>query len=300
MHRAFNLARYELKNTWRGMIRHWVLCLSSITTITITLLLVALLMMVGLHVNRFSQGIARELAIHAVAAPEILEQSQIDELAGQIEAIENVDHIVFSSRDDELENMINEKGEAFAAYRGENNPLSNAWFVYVKDETQIADTAAQIQNLPGMQAAVYGGTSVSRLVDVLVMIRRFALIGALGMLLLSMFLIYNTIKTTIASRQREISVMRTVGATSRFIRVPFELEGCIIGFFGALIPFLLIVWLYPMLYERLHGRLFISEFTLMPVGEANWAAGIVLFVTGILTGWLASTLAARKYLRKTR
>lgn len=296
----WNLFRYELKNTWRGISRHFVLCLSSVTSITITLLLVGLMLLVGVHVSRFSSGIAGELAIHAVLQDEISDPAQIEQLTRRIENMENVDHVIFSSKEEELENMIASKGEAFAVYRGEQNPLANAYFIFVKDASQIEQTTQNLRSMNEVADAVYGGTSVDELVRILVMVRRFAFAGAAAMLLLSVYLIYNTIKTTIASRSKEIGIMKTVGAKPSFIRVPFELEGVLIGFAGALIPFGLIAWLYPELYARFSGRLFISEFTLLPVRECLWLSGILLFSLGILTGLAASTLAVRKSLRKIR
>lgn len=296
----WNLLKYELKNTWRGISRHFVLCLSSITSVTITLVLVALMILVGVHVSRFSQGITKELSIHAVFSEEVNSQEQIDQLMRRIENMENVDHVVFSSKDEELEAMIAQKGEAFAIYRGEQNPLSNACFIFVEDASAIDQTTQNLLTMNEISQAVYGGTSVHSLVRILEMVRHFAFIAAICMLLLSAYLIYNTIKTTISSRSKEIQIMKTVGAKPSFIRIPFEIEGSLIGCFGALVPFGLIAWLYPMLYKRLGGRLYISEFTLLPVHDCLWISGIVLFATGILTGLIASTLASRKYLRKIR
>lgn len=291
---------YEFKNAVKGMIRHWALCLSAITTVFLTLTLIAVLVVAGVHVDVFSRSIADDLTIHAILDEGIDSPEQISVVEEQINRTVNVDHSEFSDRDAELEIMIAQKGEAFEQYRGEENPLSNAFFVYVTDETKMEETKQALEQIDGVSTAYYGGKSVNQLADLLVLIRNVSgiLVGLL--MLLSLYLIYNAIRASIASRQEEISVMRTVGATSAFIKVPFEIEGILIGMLGALIPWLLIYFGYPALYEQLHGRLFMNLLSLVKPDQMIALCTVVLFGIGIVCGFLASLMAVNRYLRKVR
>lgn len=300
MNEKLNLFFYELKNALIGMFRHWALCLSSIVTIFLTLSLIGVFFLAELHIDKFMQNAMGELTIHLVLEDDMTESADIEALEQEIRALDNVADSEFSSKDQELELMIEEKGEAFTVYRGEDNPLNNAFFVYVEDESLMNQTAIDLQNLNGVKSAVYGGTSVRDLVKVLTAIRYIAFGLVLLLFVLSIYLIFNTIRAAIYSRQKEISIMRTVGATSSFIRIPFEIEGILIGLIGGLIPWLMIYKFYPLLYDYMSGNFFISAFRLLLPYEVNvWMAG-VLMGSGMIIGWIASFTAANKYIKNTR
>lgn len=291
---------YEIKHALLGMKSHWVLCLSSIITVMLSLTLIAVFVLLGLHVNTFSKGIASDLTIHVVLSPDITDQSALDHIQLELQDLDNVRLVRFSDKDQELEAMIAEKGDVFGQYRGEENPLANAFYVSVEDESRIAETARDIYSIEGVETAAYGGSSVVQLVELLKTARRITFFLVLLLVLLALYLIYNTIRATIYSRKDEIGIMRTVGATSSFIRVPFELEGILIGLLGSLLPLLLLLQGYPALYAAINGRLLIREFALIAPDTVRLWGSILLPVGGMLIGWLASSAAALRYCRKVR
>lgn len=291
---------YEIKHALLGMKSHWVLCLSSIITVMLSLTLIAVFVLLGLHVNTFSKGIASDLTIHVVLSPDITDQSALDHIQLELQDLDNVRLVRFSDKDQELEAMIAEKGDVFGQYRGEENPLANAFYVSVEDESRIAETARDIYSIEGVETAAYGGSSVVQLVELLKTARRITFFLVLLLVLLALYLIYNTIRATIYSRKDEIGIMRTVGATSSFIRVPFELEGILIGLLGSLLPLLLLLQGYPALFAAINGRLLIREFALIAPDTVRLWGSILLPVGGMLIGWLASSAAALRYCRKVR
>lgn len=291
---------YEIKHALLGMKSHWVLCLSSVITVMLSLTLIAVFVLLGLHVDQFSHGIASDLTIHVVLSPEITDQAKLDQIQLELQDLDNVRLVRFSDKDQELEAMIAEKGDVFGQYRGEENPLANAFYVSVTDESKIADTARSIYSIEGVETAAYGGSSVVQLVELLKTVRRIAFCLVLLLVILALYLIYNTIRATIYTRKEEIGIMRTVGASSSFIRVPFELEGILIGLIGSLLPVLLLVQGYPALYAAMNGRLLIREFSLLPVDTVKFWGSLLLPCGGMLIGWLASAAAALRYCRKVR
>lgn len=300
MREKFWLFLYAFKNALIGMKRHWVLCVSAVTTVFLTLLLAAVLFVTVIHVDRFSDQIGSDLNIHVILDEEITDPAEIQTIQNQIEQTENVVRADYSDRDTELEDMIARKGEAFASYRGEENPLSDAFFVYVEDETQLEKTSSTLLQIDGVSSAVYGGTSVSQLAEILQTARMAAAVFTGLLLILCLYLIYNAIRSSIYSRQDEIAVERTVGASTGFIRTPFEIEGTLIGLLGALVPWLLIVWGYPALYESLRGQLFMPQLALVKPEQMVSLMGWILFGTGALTGWAASCIAAQRYIKRVR
>lgn len=291
---------YELKYAFVGMKRHIMLCFSAISAIGITLLLIGSVLIIGLHVNYFSNDVQKDLSIHVVLNEDIDDEASIEKVKADISKIKNVSKVEVSNKDNELELMIKEKGEAFKAYRGDANHLSNAFFVYVKNASSISKTSAQIRKIEGVSSTAFGGDSVTSLVEMLNMIQKIGLGIVALLILLSLYLIYNTIKTTIDSRSDEIMIMRTVGATNGFISNPFIVEGIFIGLLGSVVPYLLVHFGYEKLYESLNGKLFTPMFSLFKPSVIRFEVGLSIIFAGILIGGFASLFAARKYLKMKR
>ena len=300
MKRLLNLFWYELKYAFRGIRKHLLLTLSAISAMAVSTLLIGCFLLIGLHVDHFATNVEQDMSVHVVLDSEVSDDDQIDAVEKEIQKLSNVASVRFSSKDEELELMIQEKGEAFSLYIGEENPLSHAFFVEVKDSSVIEKTAASIEKIDGVSSVAYGGSSVTRWVDLLDMVRKIGYGVAVLLLILSLYLIYNTIRTTIYSRQDEIKIMRTVGATNTFIRIPFEVQGILIGLIGALIPFLLIFFGYPVVYEQMDGVLFASVFSLVSVTQVRWLLGLAMLGCGLVIGILASLLAVGKSLKAKR
>lgn len=300
MKRKVRMGLYALKYAFNGLRHHFVLSISAVSAITITLLMVALCAVIGFNINHFSDNITGDLMIHVVLNPSRDTPQEIEQIQKDLEAVPNVKSVSYSDKDQELELMIEEKGEAYARYRGENNPLANAFFVTLKDNTQIEETASLLRKVYGVDSVAYGGQSVHELVDVLELARRSGYILAILLLILSVYLIYNTIRTTIYSQQDEIGVMTMVGASYRFIKIPFVAQGMIIGMLGAFIP-TLTVWIgYARMYERLNGIFFANILSLIDVGTMRLKAGMGIMVLGMVIGFTASLMAVTKYLRINR
>ncbi|MBQ5805371.1 MAG: hypothetical protein IIW22_06325 [Erysipelotrichaceae bacterium] len=121
----------------------------------------------------------------------------------------------------------------------------------------------------------------------------------LALVALAIYLIYNTIKITIATRKDEIWIMRNVGARNGYIRAPFLVEGIIIGIFGSILPIGVIVYAYYWLYQATGGVL-AGVITLIPVYPFILYLGGALLVIGILVGFIGSYISVCKYLRLTR
>ena len=168
------------------------------------------------------------------------------------------------------------------------------------DIAQMADRTVHIED-GRIVKADFGGTTTSDLVDGLSTVRIAG--GALTLVLscLAIFLISNTIKTTIYSRSHEIAIMRNVGATNGFIKMPFMIEGMIIGLIGAIIPMLITFFGYRYLYGVTGGKVLSSAmFTLQPIYPFVLQVCGLLLLAGIVVGLVGSFLAVTKYLRWKR
>lgn len=196
---------YHIRQAFKGMFRHLGMTLSAIVAVIITLLLLAIFLCAAGNVSLFASNIEGGLQIHATLDPDIDTEEELEEAGNVLKEMDNVAAATLSTKDEELELMIKEKGEAFAMYRGEENPLNNAFFITVVDADQIAQTCEAISQLDFVNDAVYGGASVSQLIHILDLVQQGGLVFVILLFLLTAYLISSTIRTTIYARSKEIA-----------------------------------------------------------------------------------------------
>lgn len=300
MIKAIRMIPYHIRQAFRGMFRHMGMTLSAIMAVIITLLLLAVFLCAAGNVSLFASNIEGGLQIHATLDPDIDTQEELEEAGNALKEMDNVAMATLSTKDEELELMIREKGEAFAMYRGEENPLNNAFFITVSDADQIEQTCEEIKQLDFVNDAVYGGASVSQLINILNLVRQGGFIFVILLFLLTAYLISSTIRTTIYARSKEIAIMRNVGASNHFIKVPFMIEGVLIGIIGSIIPCVLTYFGYSWMYEAIGGRLFTNLFALQPVIPFTFHVAAILVACGVIVGLFGSFLSTTRYLRWKR
>jgi cell division transport system permease protein len=220
--------------------------------------------------------------------------------------LENVEAVLLSEKGIEIETIISEYDKhksVVSIYREESNPLSDVFFVKVKDVSQISITAEQIAANPEAGQMYYGAGTVEKLVSIFTIIQQVGLVIIGALFVVTAFLVSNTIKITIYSRREEIEIMRLVGATKRFIRSPFILEGAIIGFFGAFFPIIITYFGYTEIYKIYttgEGALISPFMQLLDPFPLLYSVMVFLAAVSLLVGILGSTLAVGKFLRSTK
>jgi cell division transport system permease protein len=128
-------------------------------------------------------------------------------------------------------------------------------------------------------------------------IRNACAIAVIALILVTAFLISNTIKITIFSRRQEISIMRLVGTSNTVIKLPFIVEGFTLGVIGSIIPILLTIFGYTFLYDYVGGNLFSELVVLVSPNSIVYTTSLVLLIVGGLVGMFGSLNAVRRYLK---
>lgn len=293
-----------IKEGFRGVSRHWGMSISSAIAVTITLIIISLFLIFTWNVQNFTRNIESSMEISVMISYDSESEEQEASIKSQIEKINGVKSVTYSSKDQEFQYYIDSfdderTKEAFEPFR-EDNPMHDAYYVEAESGDQIVSIADQIQKIDGVDGVNYGGQSTIMMVDTMTSIRRVGTIFVLALTLLAIFLIQNTIKLTIAARKDEITVMRNVGATNHFIRAPFVCEGIIIGILGSVIPILLTIYGYGAVYEHTGGVLISSVFRLVNPVPFTWILSGILLLIGIVVGFIGSWLSVTRYLRWKR
>lgn len=290
------------KEGFIGIIRHLAMSVSSIMAVMVTLFIVSLFLILTVNLQQITNSVQSKVQIHVQILNEV-DLTGISELKRRILDISGVVEVEYSDKDDELNHFIEsygEEGKIFEMYRGEKNPLRNAFIIEVSEGNLIEQVSVSVEALDGIESVNYGGLNALKLIEILNSIRDSGLILVLVLGLLAIFLITNTIKMSIHSRMHEIQIMRTIGATNGFIRSPFLVEGILIGFLGALLPVGLSIFGYKYLFESMNGVLLTNIFELRPVFPFVYQLSYLIILLGISVGLIGSFISVSRYLRTVR
>lgn len=294
---------YHIKTAYKSLIRHFALTFSSTTAVMVTLTLLMAFLVVAGNIANFTYNIEDSLKIHTTIES-TLNADDIAVLQDKIEKMSHVKNVTFSSKDQELESYISGMDESsqklYEIYKGEGNPLLHAFIVEVDHGNNLESVTNALLAMDEIHDAAYGGDSAMMLVTAMDGLRVTGGIFVVALSVLAVFLISNTIKSAIYARQDEISIMRNIGATNGFIKMPFMIEGMFIGILGSIIPIILTVIGYEYIYEALNGVLLIAMFKLQPIYPFTLYVSLTLLATGIIVGIMGSFFAVNKYLRWKR
>ena len=297
--RAIRILKSNIVESFQGVFRNFSLSMASISCITITLLLVGFSILLTENVNYFTKGVEEDLTV-VVFLERKIENETIEEVKTKIEKLDNVKNIEFNSKNDVKESMQAESeifNSILSQYNDETNPLQDTILVKVDDLNKIGETAEKIKNIEHVDVVKYGEGSVEELIKIFDLVKKIMYAVVIALVLVTAFLISNTIKITIQSRSREIEIRRLVGASNAFIRQPFFFEGIILGFLGAIIPVAGCCLGYRYLYEKMGGRIFTDIIRLVSPSSVMQLLVVSLFLIGIVVGAFGSYRAVRKYLK---
>ena len=295
----FRMLRRSIRDAFKSVFRNFSLSLASISCITITLIIVAISIIVTFNVQNFTKEMEKDLTIVVFLDTDTTEE-EVEEIRDKLESMSNVESLTYQSKASVKEEMSQENevfNEVMSTWDEEDNPLKDTFQVKVKVVERISNTAKKIEKIDKVSSVKYGEGMVDNLIEAFEAAQNVSYGMVIALILVTVSLIINTIKLTIFSRKREISIMRLVGASNFTIKTPFIIEGMVLGLLGSIVPILIVCFGYVALYNHFDGYLYSRMITLIePEPFIYMVSGIVL-VIGIIVGMIGSASAVRKYLK---
>lgn len=281
----------------RSVFRNFSLSIASITCITITLILVAIAIVISANVDHFTKRLEETMTIVVYLKEDVTEEQKND-IEEEIKKLRSYDSLVYKSKDEWKQEMIDSSEELGATLSYlDTNPLLDSITVKVTDIKSLSYVASAIRGMDGVKSAKYGEESVDKLVFIFDIVEKAMIVIVCALILVTAFLISNTIKLTIFSRRSEIEIKRLVGTSNFAIRQPFIIEGFILGIIGSLIPIIITIYGYILLYDHFDGYLFSHIVELIKPMNIIWFVSIILAIIGGFVGMFGSSRAVRKYLK---
>lgn len=297
--KIFRMLSRSIRDAFKSVFRNFSLSLASISCITITLIIVAVSIIASLNVENFAKEIEGDLTI-VVFLDSDTTKDEVKDLTKEIKNTTNVESVTFQGKE-EVKDQMSKESDTFKSvmseWSKEDNPLKDTFKIKVKDATEISHTAKTIKKMDKVSLVRYGEGMVDKLVKAFTSIEKVAYGVVIALIVVTVFLIINTIKLTIFSRKREISIMRLVGASNFSIKTPFIIEGMFLGLIGSIIPVLLTTFGYLAFYKHFDGYLFTKLIELIKPEPFIYTTSGIVVVIGILVGMIGSASAVRKYLK---
>lgn len=297
--RAFRILSRNIRDSFKSVFRNFSLSLASISCITITLIVVAVAIILTYNVNNFASLIEKDVTIVAFLDVDITKE-ETEKVEEEIKKLDNIDNYIYRSKTDITDEMMESSdvfGSIMSEWTEEENPLQATFQVKVVDIDTIGDVASKIKDIEHVDVVKYGEGMVEQLVSVFNSIKNVSLIVVVALILVTAFLISNTIKITIFSRRREIEIMRLVGASNINIKIPFILEGLFLGIIGSVLPVLVTIYGYVAIYNKFGGKLFTQIIQLIKPEPFIYLVAIALVIIGMIVGMFGSWRAVKKHLK---
>ena len=297
--KLFRMLGRSIRDAVKSVIRNFSLSLASISCITITLIIVAVAIIASLNVQNFTEAIEKDMTI-VVFVDNDSNEDDVKEIEKEIKKISNVEKYTYQSKQD-VKTKMQEESEVFNTvlnnWDEEESPLKDTFQVKVKRIERIKQTAEKIEKIDNVSIVRYGEGMVDKMVSAFSSVEKVTYGIVIALILVTIFLIVNTIKLTISARRREIGIMRLVGASNITIKIPFIIEGMILGLFGSIVPVLIVTYGYLAFYKHFDGYLYSKLIQLIKPEPFIYQVSLVVIGIGILVGMVGSARAVRKYLK---
>ncbi|MCL2337847.1 MAG: permease-like cell division protein FtsX [Firmicutes bacterium] len=293
---SLNTLKYYLREAWTSLLRNSWLSVASMGTIIISLLILGSSLLLMLNVSYLTSTVESSLEI-TVFLNDGLQQDQMNRLEEEIKFIPGVTSVQFVSRTQALEELRSGFGERADILSGldKDNPLPDSFRVKTREAEQVPAAAQQLSAISGVEQVRYGQGVVEKLLALTHWVRLWGSITIILLALAAIFLISTSIRMSLYARRREIAIMKMLGATNFFVRMPFMLEGMLLGLVGALVAALVINFGYLSLLSKVIVTLPFIQMITDPVILYRVLGGMLGL--GFIIGALGSAISLHRFLR---
>ncbi|WP_073146831.1 permease-like cell division protein FtsX [Paramaledivibacter caminithermalis] len=290
------MIREGFKNLWRNR----MMSLASIGSVAATLIILGMIFILIFNINSLAEGAQQQFNSIQVYLKKDIDNARIEEIGDEIRKIEGIKEIKFQSKKDALETMKELWGEHGYLLQGleNDNPLPNSYIVFLNNIEDSSRVVEEIKLISGTDLVQFRKDIIDKLIWITDFVKIVGMVIIVILIAISVFIIGNTIKLTVAARRKEINIMKYVGATNWFIRWPFFIEGTFLGLFGSSIAFLIIYFSYKYLYNFAASNLYIMLTAyLVPMPKIVDSLLLMFIVIGSGIGALGSINSMKKYLK---
>ena len=272
---------------------------ASLFTITCCLIILGLFTLLTINVNYSTQKLKDQCEIQLFIYVGTSDE-RVTEIGDEILSDPNVKEISLYTREEMYEYAMNDifdgKEGLMDTYTEEDNPFSDSYKIILRDISLTKETADRLGQLADVEHVENKQDVTNLVISISNAVRHLSIIIMIILLLISLVIISNTVRLTVFNRRKEINIMKYIGATDRFIRTPFIMEGVMIGSLGAILAFGLISWAYILL-SKVMATSKIGAIEIVSYANVAPILGVLFLFFGCFIGILGSVISMRKYLK---
>ena len=289
-----NRSGYLIREGFRSIGTHGFMSFATVTIIMACLIIMGSVTLLSMNIDRLIKDLENQNEVVAFVEESYTEDSA-RALQGQIEALDNIGTVKFVTRGEAFETFM-ENYSSDLAEGLDDQVLRDRYVIHLTDIARMAETKSALESIEGVAKVKahldYAKTFIT--IRNVVSIVSLALIAML--VFVSIFIMSNTIKLATFGRREEIAIMKMVGASNGFIRLPFVVEGLVLGILGGGLGFLAEWGIYELLTKKVVGSVAGSFFPVLPFSQISLPMFIAYMAIGVFIGAFGGVNAIRNYL----
>lgn len=289
---------YSLKQGIKGVFHNKTMSFISTMSVTASLIILGIVLTIVLNINQFINSAKDEINEVRVEIKSDLDDDARIELKTEMDEIEGINNIEFKTKETSFNEMKKSWGEDAYLLDGVDNPLEDCYILTIDNPNAIKSISNKILKFDGVLDVKYHQDVMQNFLNISNTVMKFGGLLILGLLLICLVIISNTIKSRVYSKKEEIQIIKYVGASNRFVIAPFIVEGFIIGFLGSVLSIGICIGMYSYILDKIREVIStIMGGTVLPLASISLSLISVLAVTGILVGVLGSAISVKKHLK---
>ena len=291
--------KFFIREGFRSLKRNSTMSAAAITSVIAALLVIGIFFIIVINIDYAATKLESQIEM-MVYLEDGLSENIIDTMETEIRSINGVKSVEFISKDTALNNLEKNWGENSYLLEGleGDNPLPDAFLITLSDPSDASGVALSVSSISNIEKVVYGKEELANLLNATYVMRMSSVVIILILLFISIFIIANTIKLTLYARRREIGIMKYVGATDWFVRMPFIIEGIVVGMIGAVVSTIILGAGYYYCSDLVKNQMIgFMSISLIPFNQIILSMVILLIIVGVVIGAVGSLISVRKFIK---
>lgn len=285
---------YLIKEGFRSIWSNRIMSIASICVLVSCLVLTGAAELISINIEKEVESVGKTNETTVYLKDEVSDLEAVY-VGKDLEKLNNISSVRFYPKEDaitEFKDSLPE--EVFENISGDDNPLPDAYIIAMDDLSLYDQTIDEVLKVNGVDSINNRSELARKLTDISDLVSYISLAIVAALTIISLFIIANTIRTTMYSRRFEISIMKSVGATNAFVRLPFVVEGMVIGLISAIISTGVLYVVYEGVMSAVNSFV---KITTIPFSDIYLQVGCIFIVAGIIIGAFGSFISMRKYLK---
>lgn len=289
---------YSIRQGIKGVFKNKTMSFISIISVSASLIILGIITSIVLNANKFITETEYQINEIRVSIKDNLDKSSIENIKNDLNNIKGIKSIQFKNKETMLNDMKSSWGEDAYLLEGLENPLDDCYIVTLENSEYIDSVSNKISTLNNVKDVEYYEDVIDNFIKVSDSIRNFGSILIIFLMLICLVIISNTIKTRVYSKKEEIEIVKYVGGSDSFIKMPFIVEGFTIGIIGSAIALFTCVYMYKYIIENISKAIsFMNNNMMIQVSDITILLALTLFITGITIGVVGSIISVKKHLK---